>query len=329
MRSVLLLIALTANLMVSGLTMAREDHSVLFFAGQSREEFADYLASVCEQGAACPRPVGAAFYTSLHGNGFTRPHANAPGDNHQDFWYLQSVYKPLMVQVALWMAPEELAKVNQGEFDAQIEQLVDRLAQSGQRIFLRIGYEFDGPHNRYQPSEFVAAYRKIAKQARRASNIELVWHSFAMLPTYQERDVMEWYPGDRFVDWLAISYFQVSDDGYHAGPNRQRIIEIAKAKQKPVMIAEASAIRYTVTQKATQGKSYWDYWYQTFFDLIESTPEIKAVSMINVNWDSQAQHRVLEWGDARIASDHYILGQWREKMHAPYWVMYEERRDPH
>lgn len=327
MRSSLLLMALVLNLMVSDWAIAREDGSVLFFAGQSREEFADYLASVCEQGAACPRPVGAAFYTSLHGNGFDRPHANAPGDNHQDFWYLQSVYKPLMVQVALWMGADELAKVNRGEFDAQIDQLVGRLEKSGQRIFLRIGYEFDGPHNRYQPSEFVAAYRKIAKQARRAKNIELVWHSFAMLPTYQERDVMEWYPGDRFVDWLAISFFQVSEDGYHAGPNRQRIIEIAREKQKPVMIAEASAIRYTVTQKATQGKQYWDYWYKPFFELIESTPEIKAVSMINVNWDSQAQHRVLEWGDARIASDPYVLKQWRATMQAPYWSMYSLSSD--
>ena len=326
MRSSLLLMALVLNLMVSDWVVAREDGSVLFFAGQSREEFADYLSSVCEQGAACPRPVGAAFYTSLHGNGFDRPHANAPGDNHQDFWYLQSVYKPLMVQVALWMGADELAKVNRGEFDAQIDQLVGRLEESGQRIFLRIGYEFDGPHNRYQPSEFVAAYRKIAKQARRAKNIELVWHSFAMLPTYQERDVMEWYPGDRFVDWLAISFFQVSEDGYHAGPNRQRIIEIAREKQKPVMIAEGSAIRYTVTQKATHGKQYWEYWYKPFFELIEFTPEIKAVSMINVNWDSQAQHRVLEWGDARIASDPYVLKQWRARMHAPYWLMYQESR---
>jgi hypothetical protein len=319
MRGIWLVSVLILSSLFGGDLHARDSDSVLFFAGQSREEFADYIGNVCDQGKRCPLPAGAAFYTSLHGNGFDGPHANMPGDNHQDFWYLQTVYQPLILQVALWMGADELSKVNSGEFDAKISQLITRLENSEQRVLLRIGYEFDGPHNRYQPTEYVAAYRRIAKQARRADNIELVWHSFAMLPTYQERDVMEWYPGDRFVDWFAISYFQVGKDGYHAEPNRQRIIALAREKKKPVMIAEASAIRYTVTQKQTVGKSYWDYWYQPFFDLIESTPEIKAVSMINVNWDSQAQHQLLEWGDARIASDPYVLKRWREKMNKPYW----------
>ncbi len=322
MKSVLLHSALLSLFMMLFMPAAHtaEREPILFIAGQSREEFSSYIDKVCQQGKSCPLPAGAAFYTSLTLTGIDRPHANAFGDNHQDLWYLSNVYQPLSIQIGLWLGPEQLLPISKGEYASQIDELARRLGDLNRPVFLRIGYEFDGPHNRYPPEAYKQAYRVIAQKMRLHSNIILVWHSFALKPTYQDRPVMEWYPGDEYVDWLGVSYFQVNEEGYFKGPNRRRIVQIAIDREKPVMIAEASAIRYTATQQPLQGAQYWDYWYKPFFTFIENTPQIRAVSMINVNWDAQAQHKVLGWGNSRIDSDPYILKNWRKKINTLNWL---------
>ena len=299
---------------------AKEDKSVLMIAGQSREEFSSYINKVCGKGKHCQLPAGATFYTSLAMTGFESPHANAPGDHHQDLWYLTHTYQPLEIQIGLWLSAGQLAAIDAGRYSENIDRLAKKLGRLNRTVYLRIGYEFDGPHNRYKPADFIKAYRRIADRMRREKNVRLVWHSYAMNPTYQGHDVMEWYPGDDYVDWLAVSFFQAGEDGYHAGPNRARILQIAREKAKPVMVAEASAIRYTAKQKKLTGVDYWNYWYKPFFTFIEENDEIKAVSMINVNWDSQQQHAILEWGDARIEADPYVLTHWRKKMQEKYWL---------
>lgn len=299
---------------------AREAGSILMIAGQSREEFSDYLKNVSQGGEACPLPGGAAFYTSLDLSGFRSPHANVPGDNHQDLEYLKLVQEPLAIQIGLWLSRRQLYEISAGQLDHRITALYEQLEALKRPVFLRIGYEFDGPHNRYPPEAFVAAYRRIAERMRGCRDILLVWHSYAMLPTYQEREMGEWYPGDAYVDWIGLSFFQVSSEGFHQGPNRERVLAIARAKQKPVLIGEASAIRYTRRQKTLKGRDYWDYWYEPFFAFIEANPEIKAVSIINVDWDSQKQHEVLDWGDSRIEVDPHVLSQWIKKANEAYWM---------
>src|SRR5690606_9812149 len=90
-RALATLLALTACLapLRASPPAAREPGSVLLIAGQAREEFRDYLVNVTGQGRHAPRPVGAAFYTSLNLTGLRSPHANEPGDHHQDMEYLR------------------------------------------------------------------------------------------------------------------------------------------------------------------------------------------------------------------------------------------------
>lgn len=298
----------------------RRQNPMLLIAGQSREEFRDYLKDVSKNGMACARPGGASFYTSLDLPGITAPHANEPGDNHQDLEYLKLTQDPLVIQIGLWLSAGQLPGIAAGEYDRQIAKLYQSLCELKRPVFLRIGYEFDGPHNRYSPQDFVAAYRRIARGMRENRDIMLVWHSYAMLPTYQGIPIEEWYPGDELVDWVGVSFFQVGQEGFHQGPNRERVVQFARSKGKPVLISEASAIRYTRRQKTLEGQAYWDYWYKPFFEFIEANPEIKAVSIINVNWDSQQQHRALDWGDCRLDSDPVVLAQWRRKANETYWL---------
>jgi hypothetical protein len=293
---------------------------VLLIAGQSREEFSDYVSHVSVNGEACALPGGAAFYTNLDLDGFKSPHSNVPGDHNQDLEFLKLSLDPLVFQVGLWLSAEQLNGIVSGDFEAQINGLYESLSALKRPVFLRIGYEFDGPHNRYEPDVYVRAYRVIAKAMRQNRDILLVWHSFAMLPTYKDIPVEEWYPGNDVVDWIGISFFQVGTEGFHREPNRTKLIEIARSKGKPVLIGEASAIRYTRRQKTLTGQAYWDYWYKPYFEFIEANPEIRAAGIIDVNWDSQAQHKLLEWGDCRIDSDPVVLKNWRAKMAEKYWL---------
>lgn len=322
-RLLYLLLTLTSALAAgaaSGAPPERERHPVLLIAGQSREEFHDYLKEVTGNGSACALPGGAAFYTNLGLDGFTTPHANAPGDHHQDLEFLKLSLDPLVFQMGLWLSAQQLEGIAAGDFEAQINALHEALSNLNRPVFLRIGYEFDGPHNHYPPDSFVRAYRVIAKAMRQNRDILLVWHSYAMLPTYKDIPVEDWYPGNDVVDWIGVSFFQVGTEGFHTGPNREKLLEIARAKGKPVLIGEASAIRYTRRQKTLSGQAYWDYWYKPYFEFIEAHPEIRAASIIHVNWDSQNQHKVLEWGDCRISADPVVLENWRAKMKENYWL---------
>ncbi len=314
------LLGLLSPLLQAADQSAHPDGSVLLIAGQSREEFDDYLTDISRRGKATPVPGGAAFYTNLDLTGFKRPHANVPGDNNQDLEYLKRTLEPLVIQIGLWLSTDQLYQIAAGELDPQIARMRTRLDQLERPVFLRIGYEFDGPHNNYPPAIYVRAYRIIAEAMRGNPDILLVWHSFAMLPTLGEIPFTEWYPGDDYVDWIGISFFQPGTEGYHTAPNRDPVIAFARQKNKPVLIAEASPIRYTPRQKTLAGDAYWDHWFKPFFELIEANPEIRAVSIINVDWDSQRQHRQLSWGDCRLNADPIVLKHWREKTRAPYWM---------
>jgi hypothetical protein len=295
----------------------REPGSVLMIAGQAREEFRDYLIDVTGNGRLAPRPAGAALYTNLLLTGLRTPHANEPGDHHQDMEYLRLVQNPLVMQVALWLSREQLHQVADGQFPHAITALRRELSSLKRPVFLRIGYEFDGPHNRYPPEVFIKAYRIIASEMRQDPDIILVWHSFALSPTYQESPFTAWWPGDDLVDWVAISFFQVGTEGYYRGHTREEVIAFAREKGLPVMIAESSPIRYTRRQKTLSGQAWWDFFFNPLFDLIDRNPEVRALSIIHVNWDSQRQHNFLDWGDSRLDRDPVILRNWRREASSP------------
>ncbi len=291
---------------------------VLHIAGQAREEFADYIENVTENGGACDLPGGAAFYTSLGLTGLTTPWTYITGDPHQDLPYLASVYEPLTFQIALWLGSAQLKTVPEGYYDYAIDQMAEIFKSYDMPIYFRIGYEFDGMHNAYDPGEYKATYRYIVDRFRAAdvTNVAYVWHSYALIPTYGNLDVMEWYPGDDYVDWIGISFFNINitEEDYYSGINRDRLLEIAQEKQRPIMICESSASRYRPSLKELSGQAYWDYWYVPCFEFIESNPEVKAFSIINCDWDSLQQFGYLNWGDAVIAHDPVVLEHWREKM---------------
>jgi len=143
-----------------------------------------------------------------------------------------------------WRAPSYKAILN-GSQDALIAKQADRLAQYGKPVFLRWAWEMNGSwyvwggaKNDSRPQDFTAAWRRVHDifQAHNAVNVGWVWGpNWYSKPNEPWNEMINYYPGDAYVDWVAISGY--GDSGltpsaiYDAFYNQF-------AARKPLMIAE-------------------------------------------------------------------------------------------
>jgi len=101
--------------------------------------------------------------------------------------------------------------------------------------------------------------------------------------------VMEYYPGDEWVDWWAVDLFSTK-----GMINSKPFLREAHSHRKPMMIGESTPKGIGVLD----GRQSWDQWFVPYFKLIHDHPGIKAFCYINWNWAKYAQWK--NWGDARL-----------------------------
>ncbi len=231
-------------------------------------------------------------------------------------------YKNMALAIGLQFVHHE-EKVADGTHDAYIDKLGDFLISLGKRpVFLRIAYEFDGdPWNHYDRKSTIKAYRRIVDRlrAKGVNNTAYVWQSVGFISGQEQLE--GWYPGDDYVDWCGVSFF-----------NRWKEIEMfefARKKGKPVFIAEASPTisdyfgkLYGVTKETqlgnpVQAQEAWEKWFVPFFDTIDENDDVvKAVHYINCHWDSHPmwfQNPTFSKIDARLHLSDSISKRWRER----------------
>lgn len=217
----------------------------------------------------------------------------------------------LMPQIGLGMtkdgSPEEHYEhqVAKGHHDESLEILAKALKDIGRPSFLRIGYEFNGPWNGYQPVSFIAAWKYVVKFLKsRKVDFASVW----CWAKEGDPDFMKFYPGDEFVDWWGIDLFSTS----HLDPE-DPFYEEAHKHQKPVMIGESTA-RYVGT---LDGQKSWDQWFRPYFETIRNQPGIKAFCYINWKWDRFPQWH--DWGDCRLQMNPVVGEQYRREISNPIY----------
>ena len=239
-----------------------------------------------------------------------------------------------------------------GEYDANIDQLARFASLFSGTIYLRIGYEFDGHWNQgYQDSErFILAWKRIVDRLRAsaAENIVFVWQSAAsiaddVLDGFHE-DIYDWYPGDDYADWVGISWFSPPHLQAVGFENRQvytpmqltmEVIELARAQNKPLMIAEAAPMGFDMLNNQRSNYSplldgeagqntrqltaeeIWQSYFQPLFDLMNDHKDvIRALAYINQNWDKQemwgAPWEGGYWGDSRLQVNPEIQDRFNE-----------------
>ncbi|MEO8073369.1 MAG: glycosyl hydrolase [Acidobacteriota bacterium] len=296
------------------------DGKTIVIIGQARDEIALYRESVSA-------PGGLMMYSSFtYLEGLTQTHRATGCDDGgtQDLQDWVRNNPDSVMQLGVY-AVDQLDKINNGMWDNNIRTMANILRAANKPVFLRFGYEFDGPWNHYDPAAYRAAWQRMVnifrgvnvggQQIAPVNNVAFVWHSGGFY-TFNNRPFSDWYPGDEFVDWAAISWFAYANaSNTDAAVNaRQNMKNFAQAHGKPLMIAEAAPKQYFNPRKINA----WNDWYAPVFSWIEAN-NVKAFSYINQNWVGQGLWQANcsdgDWDNTRVQQPGTrMLRQWRVKV---------------
>jgi len=281
-----------------------EEGKTLLIMGQTVESINKYMDSFPNQAI----PAGwSAYWGVPEFKGIKESHKTDSGDrqNHQ---MLIDRFPNTVMHSAMWMVGkwDVAKKAGKGDYDKVLKKYAAWAKSIDRPIYLRIGYEFDGHHNELEPEEYVKAYKHIVDLLRKkgANNIAFVWHSYASEP-YKNYKLSDWYPGDDYVDWIGISVFGHAYDNSDFGIHCDNVLQFAKLKKKPVMIAESNPVKGIYKDNIDA----WDQWFVNFFTFIYNK-NIKAVSFINQDWKTLCIQGIEEWKDARLYNNEQISKAW-------------------
>lgn len=310
----------------------------LLIVGQDIDAIADYTAGVWQT------PAGLTTYTGINMHrdnpevlaGLETATNYGAGDIHAQ--HLVDGYPESALVIGLSIVDRSglnLERLADGTYDEHIDRLGDFIKASERPVFLRIGYEFDGQWNRYEPQKYIPAFQHIVDRLRETGvdNFASVWQSASYVGgTFMNRPFTDWYPGDEYVDWMGLSYF-IYDKEIH-----DAFLAFAREHNKPVMVAEAAPQGYDIedldysdpsgigSPRVTKTQEeIWQEWYAPFFEYVhENQDVIRAVAYINVDWNSQAMWTPGGgngyWGDSRVQANPYILEQWLAEIDSSFWM---------
>ena len=304
-------------------TFAPEDGEALFILGQAHEHvMEEYFEEVQDD----PYPAGFAFYTSLSGDGTYTDMAR--------YISFMRRYPNSALQLAIWTGDSNgeypgsyLDEIIDGNMDAQIEVLATACKNLDQPIYLRFGYEFDGSHNAYPPETYKEAYRYFVDKMREleVNNVAYVWHSWGTDAYYGSEDYPdlyppksgkvwqdEWYPGDEYVDWTALSIFALGWFDLEQMMAIQYMLDFTERHGKPLMLAESAAIKLTDRPEPDWVIPNND-WFSNIFGLIRTNDNVKAITYINVDWERYNPNT--SWGDTRVqAASAQVQNYWESQV---------------
>lgn len=208
--------------------------------------------------------------------------------------------------------------VAQGKYDLQIAAFADAIASFQRPVFIRIGYEFEGSWNNYSPITFPSAWIHITKQLRaRGLPFATVWCAAGASSGWPPMSrLMEFYPGDAWVDWWGVDLF--SEDEF-TKPQLAEFLDASRAHRKPVMIGEMTP-RYV---GVLEGAKSWDRWFGPMIELLKRRPEIKATAYINWEWKEWSDRLGFtwhDWGDARLERNNLVRDRWVRAMADPIYL---------
>lgn len=188
-------------------------------------------------------------------------------------------------------------QVASGDYDQQIDNLIEGLRRLALPVYLRIGYEFNGlSWNGYQPASYKQAFIRITGKLR-AANLEVatVWDAAIS----GVKNYFDYYPGDDYVDWFGMNIFRAAEFN---DPSLPGFFNEARMRRKPVMIGETTPRNVG----AQGGAASWSGWFAHFFDFLRNNAVVKQFNYINWDWaywSRQTGQDWWDWGDARLETE--------------------------
>lgn len=180
-----------------------------------------------------------------------------------------------------------------GDYDDSFRKWSQGAKAYGGRVLLRFGYEFNGNWFSWSldPPAFVAAWRRAHDifGAVGASNVEWVWApNFESCPNTPENDMHLYYPGDKYVDWVAVDGYNFGDhhDEWHHWVAFDEVFDNVltsfrkRYPDKPVMLAEFGSAVGRPGQRAA--------WIRDAYASLQHRPEVRAVIWFDL--DKRREH---------------------------------------
>ena len=150
--------------------------------------YIDYLGHV---------PAGVTSYTGFPSlTGLTEQADWGAGDVNAQAYVEDATFVHTAIVIGLHLV-DQLASIINGQSDNQLEKLGGWIKAQERPVFLRIGYEFDGSWNHYDPAQFKEAWIYIVHyfDGLDVRNVSYVWQAHGGNTANIER----WYPGDRLM----------------------------------------------------------------------------------------------------------------------------------
>ena len=235
------------------------------------------------------------------------------------------------------------AVANTTQFDERIDEIADLLRVSGVRVLLRIGVEINGEWKGHHPYTFPKAYRKIVNRfrARDVDNVAFVWcivpHGDPDIFARDKNGKRKWFPGEDFVDWYGLDVFHRMHFSPQVGRGRtgfdryynvaNQLLEHARRVGKPVIIGETTPQYMNIPSmredpRGAMAETIWKQWFLPFLAFLDMHPEIKAVTMLPVDWRKTSAWA--EWGDSRIHRNPRLMALWKNELARSRWMHLSE-----
>jgi hypothetical protein len=184
-----------------------------------------------------------------------------------------------------------LADINAGAWDGYISEWGAAAAKFGKPLLVRWGHEFNGDwypwgtaKNGQDPQNYVQAFRRVHDLVvgAGAKNVVWVWCPNAgTVPAAEWNDPLAAYPGDDYVDWIALDGFDFDGNASFADIFSKIYVEVIQKFAKPIYIGEFATGR-TGSEKAA--------WLEEMHDALASRfPGIKGIVYFSMKKEREWQ----------------------------------------
>ena len=201
-------------------------------------------------------------------------------------------------------------RITDGSADQRIAAAARRLAGHGDPVLLRWGwdmnrdfYAWGGADNDRDTDGYVGAWRHLHRifGEEGADNVAWVWSPHRRsTPDEAWNAAARYYPGDRYVDWVGVSGFNIGGES-PAGLFDTRYAEYAH--RKPIIVTEVAAVDRGGRTKAD--------WIDRFADWVRARPAVGAVVWFDTDTHPRSGEK---W---RIDSDKRALAAFRSMADDP------------
>jgi len=215
-------------------------------------------------------------------------------------WDLQTGHLPMQSWNPLFNddnvnACATAAAINAGTYDTQLMQQAQAAKALGGTILVRFNYEMtDNQDNTcftgfpitnnlaLAAQEFVSAWRHVVGRFRAAGATNVQWVWAPGIGAYQQGIWQMFYPGDAYVDWIAIDMYNktLTPGSFSTQPGLAQFYSGASTHGKPLMISENAGY-----QDSSENPDPQTEWIQTARTYIKAHPAITAY----VYWDTYLQ----------------------------------------